>query len=160
MMIDFEQSIMLDRVYPLVPQKGCLFHLSKNIYKHVQNEGLTQLYLNDAVFRTNIRMISAISFAPIADTIKALDELCNHVGNQEQVILDYFESTYIGEMRRGRRLPPRFSHAMWNMNLRIQQDLLRTNNDLEGWHNRFQDLSGSFIRTYGSLSKVSKLTAV
>ena len=70
-MIDFEQSMMgaLDRVYPLVPQKGCLFHLSKNIYKHVQNEGLTQLYLNDAVFRTNRRMISAISFAPIADTI-------------------------------------------------------------------------------------------
>ena len=150
MMIDFEQSIMLDRVCPSVPQKGCLFHLSKNIYKHVQNEGLTQLYLNDAVFRTNIRMISAISFAPIADTIKALDELCNHVGNQEQVILDYFESTYIDEMRRGRRLPPRFPHAMWNMNMRIQQDLPRTNNDLEGWHNRF---SGSLRELHSHIWK-------
>ena len=30
-MIDFEQSMIgdLDRVYPVVPQKGYLFHLSK-----------------------------------------------------------------------------------------------------------------------------------
>ena len=54
----------LDRVYPIVPQKGYLFHLSKC----VQHEGLSQLYMNDDVFRNNIRMISALSFVPIADT--------------------------------------------------------------------------------------------
>ena len=44
-MIDFEQSMVgtLDRVYLAVPQKGCLFPLSKNIYKRVQQEGLSQL---------------------------------------------------------------------------------------------------------------------
>ena len=47
-------------------------------------------------------------------------------GNQEQVILDYFETNYIGELRRGRRLPPRFPHAMWSMNLRVQNDLPRS----------------------------------
>ena len=26
---------------------------------------------------------------------------------------------------------------MWSMNLRVQNNLPRTNNDLEGWHNRF-----------------------
>ena len=105
-MIDFEQSMIgaLDRVYPAVPQKGCLFHLSKNIYKRVHQEGLSQLYMNDDVFRTNIRMISALSFVPIADTVQAFDALCNHAGNQEQVILDYFEMNYIGELRRGRLL--------------------------------------------------------
>ena len=84
-MIDFEQSMIgaLDRVYPAVPQKGCLFHLSKNIYKRVQQEGLSQLYMNDDVFRTNIRMISALSFVPTADTVQAFDALCNHAGNQE-----------------------------------------------------------------------------
>ena len=47
-MIDFGQSMVgaLDRVYPAVPQNGCLFHLSKNIYKRVQQEGLSQLYMN------------------------------------------------------------------------------------------------------------------
>ena len=135
-MINFKQSMMgaLDQVYYVVPQKGCLFHLSKNVYKRVQNEGMLQLYMNDEQFRTNIRMISALSFVPIADTIQAFDALSNHAGNQEQVILDYFESN-IGELRRGRRLVPRFPHTMWNMSLRVQNELPRTNNDLEGWHN-------------------------
>ena len=74
-MIDFEQSMMdaLDQVYPVVPQKGYLFHMSKNVYKRVQDEGMSQLYMNDEEFCTNIRMISALSFVPIADTIQVFD---------------------------------------------------------------------------------------
>ena len=105
--------------------------------------------MNDVIFRTNIRMISALSFVLIADTIQAFDALCNHVGNQEQVILDYFENNYIGELRRGRRLPPRFPHAMWSMKLRVQNDLPRTN-DLEGWHNRF---AGAFQQRHSHVWK-------
>ena len=52
--------------------------------------------MNDDVFRTNIRMISALSFVPIVDTIQAFDALWNHAGNAEQVILDYFETNYVG----------------------------------------------------------------
>ena len=82
----------LDHVYPVVTQKGCLFHLSKNIYKCVQGKGMPQLYMNDEKFHTNIRMISALSFVLIANTIQAFDTLSNHPDNQEQVILDYLES--------------------------------------------------------------------
>ena len=66
-MIDFEQSLMgaLDQVYPAVPQRGCLFHFSKNIYKCVQDEGMPQPYMNDEEFELNIRMIKALSFVPI-----------------------------------------------------------------------------------------------
>ena len=37
-MIDFENSMIsaCKRVYPLVPKKDCLFHLTKNIYPKVQ----------------------------------------------------------------------------------------------------------------------------
>ena len=69
-----------------------MFHLSKNVNKRVQDEGMSQLYMNDEEFRTNIRMISALSFILIADTIQAFDALSYHVGNQEQVILDHFDS--------------------------------------------------------------------
>ena len=65
--------------------------------------------MNDEEFRTNIRMISALSFVPIsdtiqasfvpiADTIQAFDTQSNHTSNKEQTILDYFESNYIGEL--------------------------------------------------------------
>ena len=73
-----------------------MFHFSKNVYKRVQDEGMSQLYMNDEEFHTNIRMISALSFIPIADTIQAFDALSNQVGDQDQVILDYSESKYIG----------------------------------------------------------------
>ena len=141
----------LDHVYPVVPQKCCLFHLSKNVLKRVQDEGTSQLYMNNEEFRTNIRMISALGFVPIADTIQAFDALSNHASNQQQVILDYFESNYIGELRRGRRLTPRIPHAMWNMSLKVQNELPRTNNDLEVWHNRFAGSSNNNMLISGNL---------
>ena len=58
-------------------------------------------------------------------------------GQLEQPLLDYFETNYVGELRRGRRNPPLFAHEMWNMNGRVANNLPRTNNYLDGWHNRF-----------------------
>ena len=124
-MIDFEQGMIAawEQVFPLAPIKGCLFHLSKSIYRKVQSEGLAESYMNDEEFRQNIRMLSALSFVPVDDTIVAFEQLGNHCGDTEQIILDYFETNYIGELRRGRRLPPRFQHAMWNMNIRVLDQL-------------------------------------
>ena len=34
-----------------------------------------------------------LSFVPIEDTLRAFEALSNHCGQEEQVILDYFEST-------------------------------------------------------------------
>ena len=48
--------------------------------------------MNDDVYCANIRMISALSFVPIADTIQAFDAQCIHAGNAEHVIPDYFET--------------------------------------------------------------------
>ena len=144
-MIDFEQGMIAawEQLFPLAPIKGCLFHLSKSIYRKVQSEGLAERYMNDEEFRQNIRMLSALSFVPVDDTIVAFEQLANHCGDTEQIILDYIETNYIGELRRGRRLPPRFQHAMWNMNIRVLDQLPRTNNNLEGWHNRFSGSLGN-----------------
>ena len=58
-------------------------------------------------------------------------------------MLDYFETNYIGELRRDRRIRPLFEHALWNVNTRVNDDLPRTNNHLEGWHNRFSHMFNS-----------------
>ena len=142
-MLDFEQGMMsaLRQQYPLVPQKDCLFHLSKSIFRKVQELGLSQRYINDQEFRTNIRMIAAPSFVPIQDTIEGFEDLANHCRQEEQAVLDYFETTYIGKLRRGRRLQPLFPQTFWNMNKRVQEDLPPTNNEIEGWYSR---CSGGF----------------
>ena len=58
---------MMGRLYPNTNKYGCFFHLSENIYKRVQENGLAPLDLNDQVFRTNIRMVRALAFVSVAD---------------------------------------------------------------------------------------------
>ena len=70
-----------------------------NVFKRVQELGLQQVYMNDQLFRTNIRMIPAPSFVAIEVTVAAFDQLSYHCGALEQPVLDYFETYYIGELR-------------------------------------------------------------
>ena len=135
----FEQVCIgaITMVFPNASVYGCLFHLTKSIYRHVQANGLQQQYLNDNLSRTNIRMIGALAFVPLADILQSFNVLSQHCVGNEQGILDYFETNYIGEVRRGRRRPPMFPHTLWNIHRRVVNDLPRTNNLLEGWHRHF-----------------------
>ena len=139
LMTDFESSMLsaLSQIYHGIPQVGCLFQLAKNVFRREQDIGLQQNYLTDPLFRGNICMIPALSSVPVHNVILAFDELCNHCGIDERPVLDYFETNYIGELRRGRRLQPIFPHELWNMHNRVLNELPRKNNDLEGWYTRF-----------------------
>ena len=53
-------------------------------------------------------------------------------------VLDYFEDNYIGRKRRRVRANSPFAHAVWNVHERAEQELPRTNNNIEGWHRRLQ----------------------
>ena len=133
-MIDYERACInaVQQVYPQTTLVGCLFHLCQSVYRHVQSEGLQERYLENEEFRANIRMIPALAFVPIGDIIPAFEVLSENCGNDEEVILDYFEVNYIGELRRMRRRNPLFAHDLWNVNRRVEDDLPRTNNMLEG----------------------------
>ena len=134
LMTELESSMLsvLNQIYLGITQVGCLFHLAKNVFRRVQDLGLQQNYLTDPFFKGNIRMIPAHSFIPVQDVILSFDELCNHCGIDEQPVLDYFETNYTGQLRRGRRLLPLFPHELWNMHYRVLSELPRTNNNLEG----------------------------
>ena len=100
--------------------KGC-FYLSRNLWKKSQDNGLKQLYENDQGFSTFIRMIASVAFVPILDGPQTFCDAeaanrCNFHQNGYDVVLDYFEDTYIGRQRRGRpRNIPMFPMEIWNM---------------------------------------------
>ena len=51
-------------------------------------------------------MVSTIAFVPTNNIFSSFEILTQECGDDEQPILDYFESNYIGEVRKGvRRLP-------------------------------------------------------
>ena len=53
-------------------------------------------------------------------------------------LLIYFEDNFIGrKISRNRRSNPRYVIQMWNCFSRVDLELPRTNNAVEGWHNAF-----------------------
>ena len=68
-LVDFENTAIkaLRAQKPGIEVKGCFFHLCSNIWKHIQNLGLSIHYKDDEEFALHLRMISALAFLPPAD---------------------------------------------------------------------------------------------
>ena len=83
-----------------------------------------------------IRMIDASAFVPLRDVILAFNALFMHCGanGNEQVILQYSERNYIGDLRAGVRIAPAFPHELWSVHDRVMSGLPRTANAVEAWH--------------------------
>lgn len=152
-MTDFEQAAILawTTVFPNATQRGCFFHLSQCLWRHLQQTpGLQQRYTTDAEFALAIRQLAALAFVPPNDVSSAFDDLMEtHFYQIHSTILrplvNYFEDTWIGRPgRRGRgRNAPMFSHALWNCYDASLDDLPKTNNSVEGWHRGFSQLLGA-----------------
>ena len=135
-------------VFPETKITCCFFHLTSNIWKRIQAFGLQEQYKADPEFSLHLRMVAAVAFAPPDDVIDVFERLCEVIRNTYQDdadrILDYFEDNYIGRFRRNApRAVPLFPIQRWNMFHRTHQELPRTNNHIEGWHQRFQTLCSS-----------------
>ena len=143
-MIDFERAMInsIATVFPNAEINGCFFHLSQNIYKKIQEFGLSQLYNTDANFSLKMRMIAALAFYPPDNIEEAFETLAEFLPVEANELMDYFEDNYIGRPTRTLRRPPRFAVNIWNMYSRVQEDLPKTNNAVEGWHRSFASLVG------------------
>ncbi|KAK7479647.1 hypothetical protein BaRGS_00029113, partial [Batillaria attramentaria] len=106
-----------------------------------------------------IKTIQALAFVPPDDVIEAFQQLMDSLdADTEETLSDflaYFESTWLGIVQRGRRRRPKFDVAMWNVYNRVEDNLPRTNNSVEGWHRAFDQRMSVTHPTLGRL--VSKL---
>ena len=85
---DVREQRTVNQSYPELPE-NTLFEIP-----HPYNVNSYNIkFKNDK--NANIKMISALSFVLIADTIQAFDALSNHAGVEEQAVLDYFETNYM-----------------------------------------------------------------
>ncbi|CAF4796187.1 unnamed protein product, partial [Rotaria sp. Silwood2] len=85
------------------------------------------------------KRLIALAFVPLVDVVKALELLENEFDDDADEFMYYFEKTWIGECKRrgtGRKRP-QFSHELWNVYDRVINDLPRSNNAIEDWHNAF-----------------------
>jgi len=144
-MVDFEKAAInaIQSVFTNTSVRGCFFHLSQSIWRHLQNLGFQKRYMEDSEFALQIRMMAALSFVPEEDVKNAWNELLDsefYSLNEEILtpLTNYFEDTWIGRLdRRNRRKPALFPVTLWNCHKYIFENIPRTNNSVEGWHNGF-----------------------
>ena len=77
-MVDFEKAAInaLENNFISVIS-GCFFHLSQNIYRRIQADGLTMNYRLDREFSLKIKMLPSLAFVPEIDVIDLTNFLAN-----------------------------------------------------------------------------------
>ena len=86
-LMNFQRAALnfVRQVYPNTEIKGCFYHFSSNIWKHIQNFGLQNPYHNDENFALWLRMLSAIAFVP-SNVIRyfelLIDEIRSNFNNE------------------------------------------------------------------------------
>ena len=146
-MVDFELAVLnaIDASFPDSSKKGCFFHFSQAIFRKIQFLGLQVRYKDDEDFAHKFRMLVALAFVPEPDVINAFEAVSEDFPLDTQAVIDYFEDTYIGRLRRGgHRRVPLFELGLSNMYIQTLDDLPRTNNAVEGWHRSFQANVGTY----------------
>ena len=138
--MDFELAAMqsAENVFTNATVHGCFYHLTQNVYRKVQAEGLQTAYCENPELATQVRMLMAIAFVPLTDVVSAFEAVQEAALPEITPIVDYFEDTYVGCMRRRTRAPPRYPPAQWNIHTRLEIGLPRTKNNVEGWHRHMQ----------------------
>ena len=132
-MIDFElallQSVQLH--FPQVDLSGCYFHFHKCLYRWVQEHGYSTEYAKQEDFYNFVRCSAALAFIPVSCVRTAWFGLKSSALDNASYIpfINYFSKTWING----------FPIKTWNHYTTTED---RTNNTLEGWHNRLNKLVG------------------
>ena len=87
-LLDFERAGInaIQTQFPTAQVYGCFYHLSSNIWKHIQSSGLQAHYVNDDEFSIHLRMIAALAFVPPFDVEDAFEELALEIVQAPELI--------------------------------------------------------------------------
>ncbi|CAF0828461.1 unnamed protein product [Brachionus calyciflorus] len=116
---------------------GCFFHLSQSLWRQVQTRGLVKNWYEEN-FRLSFKRIQALAFIPLKDVYEGFEYVKSISPQNLNPIISYFESNYVGRLKMGNRISPRFPKELWNVFDRVNENLPRTNNDVESWHSRIK----------------------
>ena len=81
-LLDFKLAALnsVRQVYPNTELKGCFYHFSSNIWKHIQNLGLQNHYQDDENFVLWLRLLSTLALVPPNDVIHYFELLIDEIG--------------------------------------------------------------------------------
>ena len=171
-MTDFETAAInaFKNVFPNARIHLCFFHFAQSIYRKVQEFGLSQQYnMEDSWVKQWIHSAISLGFVPPENVVDTFNLLCEQLQGvdegddalpQVEAIAKYLKITYIsGKPARGRRraVPPRYHPQKWNVYERTLNGEGRTNNIVEGYHNRLNKMVNKHhVSMFTMLSEIQK----
>ena len=146
MIMDFEKAALnsFEQVWPDTFLKCCFFHLTQNIWRKVQSEGLQSDYNQDEELAIRIRMLPALAFAAPHEVPHLFEDVVQQLPTPQATgLILYFEKTYIGRtLPGGTYQEALFPIEMWNHHFDTPFGLPRTTNIVEAWHRSFNATVG------------------
>lgn len=113
--------LAIRRVFPTVAIKGCIFHWTQAVWRHVQSLGLARAYKEQQAVHSYIRQLLSLPFLPaqhIPDTFHHLRGRANTP--QLRDLVDYMDRQW-------------FRHRVFRVqDWSVFRRTVRTNNDVEG----------------------------
>ena len=87
-----------------------------------------------------VKTVVATCFARPEDVPAYFDAAVATLDKRADRFVDYFESTYIGRQRHGRRTTPMYAIDDWNCHQAVTDGFAKTNNALEGFNRRLSTI--------------------
>jgi hypothetical protein len=128
---DFELALInaFKLHFPNASVKGCMFHYGQCIWKNVNLNGFKTKYSKDESFKMFVKKLIALAVVPIEYVIEACnlikDKLPSNGLTAARKIFAYFQRTWLNG---------NFPIDLWNHSSTTGP---RTNNHVEGFHNKF-----------------------
>ncbi|KAI6658931.1 hypothetical protein LOD99_10870 [Oopsacas minuta] len=119
MLLDIEKGAItsFEHVWPNTVVKGCFFHLTQNIWRHVQSVVLQSAYTHDEELAMHTRKIPALAFVRPAYVPDLFDQVAMHLHVTPEIgkLVEYFERTYIGRtVASGHHVAATYPIHLWN----------------------------------------------
>ncbi|CAG8664278.1 24017_t:CDS:2 [Gigaspora rosea] len=163
---DFEQAVInsIRLNFSNSANKCCFFHLCQSLWRQIQAKGLSIEYGANATFSIKLRQLTAFAFLLSIEIPAAFDQIKPLMPSNATSIVNYFENTYIREevrqqLRNGNIIydPPTFSLSLWSIFELITHGYPRTQNFIEGWHHRWNNIVGrAHVGVYTIIEEIRK----
>ena len=125
--VDFEAGFWkaIRKVFPEASVKGCVFHFSQALYRHIKTIGLKTAYEANGDVHSLLRKTFALPLLPAEDIPEAFKQLKKKSATEmTNNYFDYVEQTWMNS-------------SIWTIeSWSVYGRSIRTNNDTEEYHNK------------------------
>ncbi|KAL8590104.1 hypothetical protein ACOMHN_034335 [Nucella lapillus] len=113
--------------------RGCFFHYTQSIWRKVQNLHLAIEYNENRELKTFVRRLAVLPHVPIEDVDEAWMLVHGEAPEIPGVtkLCDYMVKTWVDDQR------PLFHREVWSHFASLEEESVRTNNNLESFHSAF-----------------------